>query len=307
MGHCNLHLQCATFLQIASESTAPMPWKMPSSSRMRCATFQPMERIFLLSPAYVGGKRATLVLNARAEFGLARRLRSNQGVPLGELFSFLSGLYFRGKLAYAQAFARPPAGLPAAFVITPNCGLVDVNASVTWEQLRSFGRVAIDESDPRYRRPLQREAARLAARLDARCEVVLLGSISTGKYVEVLSESFGERLCFPSEFVGRGDMSRGGLMLRCAAEGRELTYTSVVGAVRRGRKPPRLEPRSWKGSPYQSQENVRELSTRPRSRSRRRSRPRDSSEDPERGSDVHIFSRTLSGGQVAEKVNPPLA
>src|SRR5262245_18497617 len=236
--------------------------------------FQPMERILLLSPAYVGGKRATLVLNEHAEFSVVRRLRSDQGVPLGELFSFLSGLYFRGKLAYAQAFARAPAGMSGAFVITPNRGLVDVDASVTLEQLRSLGRVAIDESDPRYRRPLQRDAARLAALLSAHCEVVLLGSISTRKYVELLLESFGERLCFPAEFVGRGDMSRGGLMLRCAAEGRELTYTSVVGAVRRGRKPPRLEPRSWKGSPYESREQIRESLDESSSRSRRRFRPR---------------------------------
>ena len=145
---------------LANCQRVPVPDAVENALRaVECAvlTFHPMERIFLLSPAYVGGKRATLVLNERAEFGLARRLRTDQGVPLGEIFSFLSGLYFRGKLAYAQAFARAPAGMSGAFVITPNRGLVDVNASVTREQLRSFGRVAIDESDPRYRRPLQRD------------------------------------------------------------------------------------------------------------------------------------------------------
>ena len=107
---------------------------------------------------------------------------------------------------------------------------------------------------------------------------MLLGSISTRKYVELLLESFGERLCFPAEFVGRGDMSRGGLMLRCAAEGRELTYTSVVGAVRRGRKPPLLEPLSWKGSPYEFREQIRESLDESSSRSRRRPRPRNLSQ-----------------------------
>ena len=70
----------------------------------------PPFRIFLLSPAHCGGKRAELLLNDRASFSLAVRLRSEAGATLGEAFSFLSGLYFRGKLAYADHFARPPEG-----------------------------------------------------------------------------------------------------------------------------------------------------------------------------------------------------
>ena len=35
------------------------------------------------------------------------------GAPIGEVFSFLSSLYFRGKLTYAQRFAAPPTGVPA--------------------------------------------------------------------------------------------------------------------------------------------------------------------------------------------------
>src|SRR5438270_1706544 len=65
-------------------------------------------RIFLLSPASCGGKRAALLFNERAEFTVARRIRSEEGAPLGEVFSFLSGLYFRGKLNYARAFENPP-------------------------------------------------------------------------------------------------------------------------------------------------------------------------------------------------------
>jgi hypothetical protein len=32
-------------------------------------------------------------------------------------------------------------------------------------------------------------------------------------------------------------------MLRCADEGRELSYVPVAGAVRHGKRPPKLEPR----------------------------------------------------------------
>jgi len=71
---------------------------------------------------------------------------------------------------------------------------------------------------------------------------VLLGSIASGKYVDVLHAIFGARLLFPSDFVGRGDMSRGGLMLRCASSGDELPYVPVAGAVRHGVRPPRLDP-----------------------------------------------------------------
>jgi hypothetical protein len=71
---------------------------------------------------------------------------------------------------------------------------------------------------------------------------VLLGSIASGKYADVLLEVFGTRLKFPVSFVGRGDMSRGGLMLRCVAAGQELEYVPVAGAVRHGPRPPRLTP-----------------------------------------------------------------
>ena len=70
--------------------------------------------------------------------------------------------------------------------------------------------------------------------------MVLLGSIATGKYADALLEVFGERLLFPSDFVGRGDMSRGGLMLRRVQDGQELPYIPVNGAVRRGKRPPKL-------------------------------------------------------------------
>ena len=202
-------------------------------------------RFFLLSPAHCGGKRAGLLFNDAARFDLAQRIRQPGGVPLGDVFSFVSGLYFRGKLAYASAFGRAPAGLSPSLVITTNRGLVPAQTSVTLDDLRDMGCVDIAEDERRYRRPLARDA-RALAKLPGGAEFVLLGSVATGKYVDVLTEALGDRLLFPAEFVGRGDMSRGGLMLRCAREGRELSYVPVEGAVRHGTRPPKLEPRGQK-------------------------------------------------------------
>jgi hypothetical protein len=201
-------------------------------------------RILLLSPAHCGGKRAALLFNDAARFDLARRIREPGGVPLGEVFSFVSGLYFRGKIAYANAFGRAPAGVSASLVITTNRGLVPAQTTVTLADLRDMGCVDIHSDEGRYRRPLARDAKALA-RLPGECEFVLLGSVATGKYVDALWEALGQRLLFPAEFVGRGDMSRGGLMLRCAEARHELTYVPVDGAVRRGRRPPKLAPRRW--------------------------------------------------------------
>jgi hypothetical protein len=196
-------------------------------------------KVFLLSPANTGGERAQMVLREQAQFPLARQLR-REGLPLGLVFSFVSGLYFRGKLAYAEAFAAPPPGIPGSLVITQSRGLLPPEAVVTIEDLRHMASVPIDSGDPRYRDPLARDARLLASALPADCPVVLLGSVATTKYLEPLLEVFGERLLFPMEFVGRGDMSRGGLMLRCARAGLELTYVPALGAVRHGQRPPKL-------------------------------------------------------------------
>lgn len=174
-------------------------------------------------------------------------MRTPEGVPLGEVMSFLSGLYFRGKLRYARAFARPPAGLDeGVFVITPHRGLVSPNAPLTLDELRAAGRVDIRADNRRYRRPLEATAAALGTLLGADGEAVLLGSVATGKYVDVFQKTFGDRLRFPVEFVGRGDMSRGGLLLRCVRDDKELDYVPIVGAVRHGPRPPRLAPVRWK-------------------------------------------------------------
>lgn len=202
-------------------------------------------RIFLLSPAFAGGKRAQMVLRDEAAFPLAKRLRSAEGAPLGEVFSFLSGLYFRGKMAYVQRFSAPPPGLPGALVITPTRGLVPPESLITAGLLREFQDGAIELANPGYRNPLETHARALAEHAGD-TEMVLLGSIATGKYVDILTEIYGQRLTFPVDFVGRGDMSRGGLMLRAAESGEELPYAPVLGARRHGARPPKLEPRRWK-------------------------------------------------------------
>ncbi len=193
-------------------------------------------RIFLLSPASATGRRAAQLLNPGATFDLAVRLRE-AGVSLGEAFTFLSGLYFRGKLAYATAFAGQS---DAVYVLTANRGLLPPETVITAGELRAFATSNIDIADDRYVSTLRADARQLARGEPA--TVILLGSIASGKYVDVLLPLFGERLVFPAEFVGRGDMSRGGLMLRSIAEGRELTYIPIAGATRRGSRPPKLEP-----------------------------------------------------------------
>ena len=201
------------------------------------------ETIFLLSPASTSGARARLLLNDGASFGLARDLRSPVGAPLGELFAFSSSLYFRGKLAYARAFARPAAGLCGAFVITPCEGLRDPAEPVTLERLLRYVDVPIKLTEPRYLEPLVRDATALRQLAGPACRIVLLGSVASTRYVEPLLDVFGERLMFPPAFVGRGDMSRGGLCLRCVEQGEELEYTPVAGAARHGARPPKLPPR----------------------------------------------------------------
>ena len=196
-------------------------------------------RVFLLSPANAGGERARLVFSERAQFDLAVTLRQG-GAPLGDVSQFISGLYFRGKLAYARTFAAPPDGVPGAVVITSGWGLIPPEKVVTLDELRALASVPIDAAEARYRAPLERDAERLAGVAGGECDFVLLGSVATAKYVEPLLTVFGRRLLFPADFVGRGDMSRGGLMLRAARSGEELRYVPVEGATVHGKRPPRL-------------------------------------------------------------------
>ena len=188
-----------------------------------------------------------MVMSTAAQFALARELRSASGTTLGDVFSFVSGLYFRGKLAYARRFAQPPdpdepVAAGGVLVITPSAGLRSPDTLITHASLEAFAGVSIDLANPAYRRPLETGALALRDAIGPDCEVVLLGSIASGKYVEVLQPIFGDRLVFPPAFVGRGDMSRGGLMLRCVLAGVELEYAPIAGASRHGQRPPKLAP-----------------------------------------------------------------
>ena len=195
-------------------------------------------RIFLLSPAHCNGTRAKQLLSPKADFSLAVELRSRRGAMLGDVFAFVSGLYFRGKLTYAVRFA----GFDGVYVITPNAGLRRPDTYITQKALRTFADGDIDHHNADYRRPLEKSARALLDEIGPDCDVVLLGSVASPKYVDVLTAIFGERLKFPIDFVGRGDMSRGGLLLRQAREGVELPYVPVIGAVLHGARPPKLPP-----------------------------------------------------------------
>ncbi|HVH66704.1 MAG TPA: hypothetical protein VM716_02450 [Gemmatimonadales bacterium] len=215
---------------------------LPQADRpVYSASMSTGHRIFLLSPANCAGKRAGYLLRTDGRSPLAGRLRSGEGATVAEVFTFMSGLYFRGKLAYAMAFADPPADCDGIHVVVPGLGLRSPNTVIDLDRLRAIARVPVDPDDRRYIDPLQRDAARLAARLRAEDVAVLLGSIATPKYLRPLTEVLGARLQVPHEFIGRGDMSRGALMLRCAAERRELTYVTAAPHVELAR------PRSTRG------------------------------------------------------------
>lgn len=190
-----------------------------------------MLTVFLLSPASCAGRRAQILLRSQTS-PLTARL-ANGGAPLGEVFTFMSSLYFRGKLAYASRFGR-------AFVIAPGRGLLPADVLIRVEDLQQMAMVPVDESEPAFRDPLVRDATELHRGIGPDDRVVLLGSVATDKYVGPLLDVFGDRLLFPATFAGRGDMSRGGLLLRCAQSGTPLDCVPVRGAVRHGPKPPKL-------------------------------------------------------------------
>jgi hypothetical protein len=130
-------------------------------------------------------------------------------------------------------------------IITSNRGLLPADTALTAEELRAFAANEIRPDEPRYREPLQRDLAAIAESViaeDGPPEIVLLGSVATGKYVDVLLDVVGERLLFPTDFVGRGDMSRGALLLKAARAEQELAYAPVATAVRRARRPRKTRP-----------------------------------------------------------------
>lgn len=159
-------------------------------------------------------------------------MRSAEGAPLGEVFSFVSGLYFRGKVAYMQAFGRPPPGLSKGLVISPCEGLLSPEERVDLERLRGWSGIEVDADNPDFTEPLIEHAEALVRAVGGACRFVLLGSVATDKYLRPLEKVFGDWLLFPSDFAGKGDMSRGSMMLKAARDGRELGYVPTEGATK---------------------------------------------------------------------------
>jgi len=190
----------------------------------------PDTRVFILSPASCRGRRAAQLLSPRSNTLLAERLRSPGGAALGDVFTFFSSLYFRGKLTYARHFAAPPAGFPregGVLVIAPGFGLVPPDWRIDPERTEILRSTPVDLRCPGYVEPMRRHLQALYDHIPASTPVVLLGSIATGKYVDLLLPVFGDRLLFPGCFVGIGDMSRGSVLLRAVREDRELEYSTL--------------------------------------------------------------------------------
>ena len=211
----------------------------------RASSTEDGRKVFLLSPARTDGKRAEILLRDEADFELALRLRAGAGagVTLGEVFSFMSGLYFRGKLSYSNYFTDRSAPVVSSYVITSSAGLMIPETVVDTKTIKGFSAVSIDLAEERYVAPLRRSIEEMLSILPDDYKVVLLGSIATGKYVDLLLQYLDKRLLFPTDFIGRGDMSRGGLLLRAVRNRTELHYSPVTEFKhRRGKRPEKLKP-----------------------------------------------------------------
>jgi hypothetical protein len=187
----------------------------------------------------MSGLRGRHILENGGKSSLRERLAAS-GMELGELFASISGLYFRGKLADARRYGSTACSVCGAYVITSCGGLLPPETRIMLDRVREICAADIDCANASYRTPLERDLRQLSNSAPAGCDFVLLGSIATSKYLEPLLRILGDRLFFPEEFIGRGDMSRGGLLLRCVEAGRQLTYIPASTATRHGPRPPKL-------------------------------------------------------------------
>ena len=120
---------------------------------------------------------------------LARRLRAGSA-SLGEVFSFLSGLYFRGKLEYALTFAQSDGGEAGeVHIITRIDGLVSPDTLISAADLDRYA--DYQGSAPAPTSPLEATARALRDRVGHDADIVLLGSVGTGKYTDLLTPIFG--------------------------------------------------------------------------------------------------------------------
>jgi hypothetical protein len=128
-------------------------------------------------------------------------------------------------------------------VIVPGLGLLPPETVFSPEQLQATAQIEVDADNPAHHEALLEAAASVDRATCHQCSFVLLGSVASAKYTTALLKVLDQRLLFPAEFVGRGDLSRGGIMLRSAASRQELSYIPVSGAQLRGPRPARLNPK----------------------------------------------------------------
>lgn len=184
-------------------------------------------RVFLLSPASLGGVRGRRILSGQGDAPLVTALHEGGTVPLGDVYAFISSLYYRGKRAYAEAFAHRPGGGPAVYAITPGRGLVPDPHPVDLTVLEGFAGIDVDPGEEAYVGPLRKTAEGLLHTLPDDATLVLLGSLATPKYLGPLGDVLGPRLIAPRIFAGMGDMQRGSALLRAVRDGVELDYVEA--------------------------------------------------------------------------------
>ena len=127
-----------------------------------------------------------MLLNPGANFELAAKLRAG-AATLGEVYSFISGLYFRGKVAYSDAFGSAPQDLPPAVVIVQGLGLLPLQTLMTAEKLTAAGAVSIERDHIAYRTALLRDAKAVKSASGASCQFVLLGMTAQYDLISALS------------------------------------------------------------------------------------------------------------------------
>jgi hypothetical protein len=199
---------------------------VPAETDFVCSTSS-NPNIFLLSPADASGRRGQMLLNPKSQFELAQRLRTS-GITLGEAYSFMSSLYFRGKLSYAATFANQTHDQPSIQIITPTRGLLSPHTTLNLSDLSDLGLERILEKNPRYRDPLERDLRKLSESLGTEGKVIFLGSLGTKRYIPLLKEILGNRILVPRDFLGMGNMKRGAVLLRCVREHRQLSYVTLA-------------------------------------------------------------------------------
>ena len=179
------------------------------------------QAVFLISPANLHGVRGGRLLDEESSSDLARRLRSEEGAGIAEVFSHISTLYFRGKVTYSRHFA----GELGTRIIVPGFGLVAPDWRLDLERARRISECPVDPSRSDYREPLERDIRELAENESAPERVVFLGSLATRKYLDVLVPLLGSKLHYPTVFLGCGDMRRGSLLLKATEADAELDYS----------------------------------------------------------------------------------